>query len=51
MKDCVEESNLVERLKQFVRNPRKCSRGYRLAHKYIAREWMLDAKALNHKGV
>jgi putative transposase len=41
----------VERLKQFVSNPRKRRRGYRLAHKDIAREWMLDGKALNHKRV
>ena len=50
-KDSVEESNLVERLKQFVRNPRKRRRGYRLAHKDIAREWMIDGKPLNHKRV
>ena len=41
----------MERLKQFVRNPRKRRRGYRLAHKDIAREWMIDGKALNHKRV
>jgi len=41
----------VERLKQFVRNPRKRRRGYRLAHKDIAREWMKAGKALNHKRV
>ena len=41
----------MERLKQFVRHPRKRRRGYRLAHKDIAREWMLDGKALNHKRV
>jgi hypothetical protein len=50
-KDSVEEYNLVERLKQFVRNPRKRRRGYRLAHKDIAREWMIDGKPLNHKRV
>ena len=41
----------MERLKQFVRNPRKRRRGYRLAHKDIAREWMKAGKALNHKRV
>jgi transposase InsO family protein len=51
MRNSEEESNLVERLKQFVRNPRKRRRGYRLAHKDIAREWMKAGKALNHKRV
>ena len=51
MRDSEEESNLVERLKQFVRHPRKRRRGYRLAHKDIAREWMIDGKPLNHKRV
>ena len=51
MRDSEEESNLVERLKQFVRHPRKRRRGYRLAHKDIAREWMINGKALNHKRV
>ena len=51
MRASEEESNLVERLKQFVSNPRKRRRGYRLAHKDIAREWMIDGKALNHKRV
>ena len=39
------------RLKQFVSNPRKRRRGYRLAHKDIARDRMIDGKALNHKRV
>ena len=51
MRDSEEESNLVERLKQFVRHPRKRRRGHRLAHKDIAREWMIDGEALNHKRV
>ncbi len=41
----------MERLKQFVKNPRKRRRGYRLAHKDIAREWKKEGKALNHKRV
>jgi hypothetical protein len=32
-------------------NPRKPRRGYRLAHKDIAREWMIVGKALIHKRV
>jgi hypothetical protein len=51
MRDSEEESNLVERLKLFVGNHRKRRRGYRLAHKDIAREWMIDDNALNHKRV
>lgn len=50
-RDNEDESKLVERLKQFVRNPRKRRRGYRLAHKDIAREWKKAGKALNHKRV
>ena len=50
-RDAQEESNLVERLKAFAKNPRKRRRGYRLAHKDIAREWKKEGKALNHKRV
>ena len=50
-RDSEEESNLVERLKQFVSKSRKRRRGYRLAHMHIPMEWMTDGKALNHKRV
>ena len=46
-----DETHIVERLKQFARNPRKRRRGYRLVHAELSRELALKGKKINHKRV
>ena len=47
----LDETQIVERLKQFARNPRKRRRGYRLIHAELNQELALKGTKINHKRV